>query len=189
MELKTIDIKGKAYVEVNERIKAFWKLYPEGRIETKLLSIENGTCIMKAEAYKDKANEKPDATGTAYEQEGSTFINKTSYIENCETSAIGRCLGILGIGIDTSVASAEEVENAMENQRKLIEAVDSIGITLPLIKEMVKFDSERRVLSPRWKYKAMENVALGLSELTPKLIYGFRLNLKDLVRHGFIFDL
>ena len=80
-------------------------------------------------------------------------------------------------------------QNAMENQRKLIEAVDSIGITLPLIKEMVKFDSERRVLSPRWKYKAMENVALGLSELTPKLIYGFRLNLKDLVRHGFIFDL
>ena len=119
MELKTIDIKGKAYVEVNERIKAFWKLYPEGRLETKLLSIENGTCIMKAEAYKDKANEKPDATGTAYEQEGSTFINKTSYIENCETSAIGRCLGILGIGIDTSVASAEEVETAIENQKTI----------------------------------------------------------------------
>lgn len=119
MELKTIDIKGKAYVEVNERIKAFWKLYPEGRIETKLISIEGGICIIKAEAYKHKDNAKPDATGTAYEQEGSTFINKTSYIENCETSAIGRCLGILGIGIDTSVASAEEVENAMENQKKI----------------------------------------------------------------------
>ena len=52
----------------------------------------------------------------AYEKEGSTFINKTSYIENCETSAWGRALGNLGIGIDTSIASAEEVQNAVLNQ-------------------------------------------------------------------------
>ena len=58
------------------------------------------------------------ATGYAYEKEGSTFINKTSYIENCETSAIGRALGIFGIGIDGSVASAEEVRNAKANQPK-----------------------------------------------------------------------
>ena len=54
----------------------------------------------------------------AYEKEGSTFINKTSYIENCETSAWGRALGNLGIGIDTSIASAEEVQNAVLNQGK-----------------------------------------------------------------------
>ena len=80
-------------------------------------------------------------------------------------------------------------QNESDNQKKLLEAVDSVEITLPLVKEMVIFDSERRVLTPRWKYKAMERVALELSELTPKLIHGFRLNLKDLVRHGFIFDL
>lgn len=55
-------------------------------------------------------------TGTAYEKEGSTFINKTSYIENCETSAVGRALGMAGFGIDTSIASAEEVQNAIANQ-------------------------------------------------------------------------
>jgi galactitol-specific phosphotransferase system IIB component len=57
-------------------------------------------------------------TGHAFEEQTSTFINKTSYIENCETSAVGRALGMCGFGIDTSVASAEEVENAINNQNK-----------------------------------------------------------------------
>ena len=56
----------------------------------------------------------------AYEKEGSTFINKTSYIENCETSAVGRALGFLGIGIDGSVASADEVKTAILNQSDCI---------------------------------------------------------------------
>ena len=54
--------------------------------------------------------------GDAYEKEDSAFINKTSYIESCETSAVGRALGMCGIGIDTSVASADEVLNAIKQQ-------------------------------------------------------------------------
>ena len=57
-------------------------------------------------------------SGTAEEEKGSTYINKTSYVENCETSAWGRALGCIGIGLDTSVASAEEVINAVNNQDK-----------------------------------------------------------------------
>ena len=113
-EMKTIDVKGKAYVEVNERIKAFRKLYPEGIIETELISNENGVCVIRAKVYGNTLL----ATGLAYEKEGSTFINKTSYIENCETSAVGRALGMLGLGIDTSIAPAEEVQNAIANQNK-----------------------------------------------------------------------
>ena len=56
------------------------------------------------------------STGYAYEKEGSTFINKTSFIENAETSAVGRALGFLGIGIDAAIASADEVQNAQLNQ-------------------------------------------------------------------------
>jgi hypothetical protein len=48
------------------------------------------------------------------------MINKTSYIENCETSAWGRALGNLGYGIQTSIASAEEVEMAIAKQEKKI---------------------------------------------------------------------
>ncbi len=116
--LKTTDIKGKDYVEVNERIKAFWELFPEGRIETNIVLAENGVCIIKAEVYETKEDTNPRATGIAYEKEGSTFINKTSYIENCETSAVGRALGNAGIGIDTSVASYEEVQNAIKQQEE-----------------------------------------------------------------------
>jgi len=113
--MKTIDIKGKSYVMVNERIGFFRKLYPDGQIVTEMIKNDNGVCIFKAMVCVDG---EVAATGHAYEKEGSTFINKTSYIENCETSAIGRALGIFGIGIDTSVASAEEVGNAIKQQKK-----------------------------------------------------------------------
>ena len=68
--------------------------------------------------FNNNIKSKLLATGTAYEKENSTFINKTSYIENCETSAVGRALGMCGFGIDTSVASAEEVQNEIANQKK-----------------------------------------------------------------------
>jgi hypothetical protein len=111
--IRTTNIKGKEYAEVNQRIKAFRMVYPMGTIKTEMIQNENGVCIFRATILD---NEKLLATGTAYEKENSTFINKTSYIENCETSAIGRALGIAGFGIDTSVASAEEVQNAIANQ-------------------------------------------------------------------------
>lgn len=113
-QIKTTDIKGKDYAEVNQRIKAFRMVYPQGTIQTQLLSNDNGTCVFKASIYDE--NNKLLGTGTAYEKEDSSFINKTSYIENCETSAVGRALGMCGFGIDVSVASAEEVQNAINNQ-------------------------------------------------------------------------
>lgn len=115
-EIKTTDIKGKDYAEVNQRIKAFRMLYPSGSIETSIESLENGICVMKASVFDDTG--RVLGTGHAYEKEGSTFINKTSYIENCETSAVGRALGMCGIGIDTSVASYEEVQNAIVQQEE-----------------------------------------------------------------------
>jgi len=115
--IKTTDIKGKEYAEVNQRIKAFRMVYPEGTIETAIVKCTDGICIMRAEVMiKEENSIRVLGTGTAYEKENSSFINKTSYIENCETSAVGRALGMAGFGIDTSVASAEEVENAILQQ-------------------------------------------------------------------------
>lgn len=118
--IRTTDIKGKAYAEVNQRIKAFRMVYPDGFIITDMVSNENGVCVFKASVgfYAEDGSAFTLGTGTAYEKESSSFINKTSYIENCETSAVGRALGMAGFGIDTSVASYEEVANAIENQKK-----------------------------------------------------------------------
>lgn len=112
--LKTMNIKGKPYVLVNERIKAFREEYPAWSLESEVVELTNERCVIRA-VIKDE-NGVVKATGIAYEEAGSTYINKTSYVENCETSAWGRALGNLGIGIDTSIASAEEVQNAVTNQ-------------------------------------------------------------------------
>ena len=125
-QISTTNIKGKEYAEVNQRIKAFRMLFPEGFIRTELIRLtDDGMCIFKASCgfyieskrYENVGLEEIIlGVGTAYEREDGSFINKTSYIENCETSAVGRALGMAGFGIDTSVCSAEELGNALMNQ-------------------------------------------------------------------------
>ena len=115
--ISTTNIKGKDYAEVNQRIKAFRMVYPTGTIETEMLSNDNGICVFKAFAKDEEG--KVIGIGHAYEKEGTSFINNTSYIENCETSAVGRALGMCGFGIDANVASYEEVANAVYNQAKI----------------------------------------------------------------------
>lgn len=116
--MRTTDIKGRPYMEVNQRIKAFRMLFPEGFIRSQIIDIRDGICVMHAEVgyYTEDGTRNILGEGTAYEKETSSFINKTSYIENCETSAVGRALGMAGFGIDTSVASYEEVSNAIAQQ-------------------------------------------------------------------------
>ena len=106
----------KRYAEVNQRIKAFRMVYPTGTIETTMLSDNDGVCTFKAEVYD---GDKLLATGTARENNKSSFINQTNYIENCETSAVGRALGMCGFGVDVSLASADEVQNAIDKQDKI----------------------------------------------------------------------
>lgn len=121
--IKTTDIKGKQYAEVNQRIKAFRQIVPNGFIETMIDErySDDDKVTMHAEVgYYEGDKRIVLGTGTAQEYQASSFINKTSFIENCETSAVGRALGMMAIGIDTSVASYEEVANAIENQGKEI---------------------------------------------------------------------
>lgn len=114
--IKTVDIKGKDYAQVNDRVKAFRELCPNGAITTDILDMADGVVTMKATVYDEEGNIL--GTGLAQEKESSSFINKTSYIENCETSAVGRALGFAGIGVDGSMCSAEELVNAITNQSK-----------------------------------------------------------------------
>lgn len=113
--LKRTSIKGRDYIEVNQRILAFWELYPNGRILTEKLADDGKRCDFKAAVYD---GENLLATGHAFEFQGAGLVNKTSYVENAETSAIGRALGVLGIGITESIASADEVQSAIAHQEK-----------------------------------------------------------------------
>lgn len=117
--LKRTNIKGKDYIEVNQRVLAFRELFPLGRIITEKLSDDGKRCDFKATVYLYDQNGGgwvDVATGYAFEFQGAGVVNKTSYVENAETSAVGRALGFLGIGITESIASADEVQSAIEHQ-------------------------------------------------------------------------
>ncbi len=113
-KLETVDIKGTAYVTVNARIKYFRENFKGYSMTSEITHINDNGVIIRA-SIKNEKNEEV-ASGIAHEKQGSSFINKTSFIENCETSAWGRALGNFGIGVDDSVASADEVANAINNQ-------------------------------------------------------------------------
>ena len=113
-KLKTVNISGKQYVEVSERLKHFRSNYPGYSLLSEVVDINDTTITIKATILDDKQN--PMASGIAQEVKGSSFINKTSYVENCETSAWGRALANFGIGMDAAVASYNEVANAKLNQ-------------------------------------------------------------------------
>lgn len=103
-----------SYVTVAERIAAFYQSYPTGRICTQILehNEESGFILMRAEIFRSNDDANPSATGHAFEVRGDGYVNKTSYIENAETSAVGRALALLGFEVRRGIASREEMEKA-----------------------------------------------------------------------------
>ena len=113
-KLKTVQIKGKEYVEVNTRIKYFRQNFKDWSLTSEVIELTNESVLIKATIKNPEG--RIIASGYAHEEKASSYINTTSFIENCETSAWGRALGNLGIGIDSSVASYEEVKTAIQKQ-------------------------------------------------------------------------
>ena len=117
-KFKTTNIHGRSYVQVHERIKFFRQeeQYKNWAIKTDfpMLTADEALCRCTI-TDRDGAI---IAVGHAHELKSGSHINKTSFVENCETSAVGRALGMLGIGINESVASANEVELAMAQEKK-----------------------------------------------------------------------
>ena len=109
-----VNIHGKEYKTVAERVAAFREVSADLTIETEIILWEDDDVVVKA-SISD--NGKLIATGLAHEVRGSTNINKTSHVENCETSAIGRALAAFGLG-GTEYASADEVANAIAQQNE-----------------------------------------------------------------------
>ena len=123
-KLPTVDIKGKKYVMVKDRILAFNEIFINGCIQTELISAPDATTvIVKAIVTPDYT--QPDRKFMDYSQAviGQGLINTTSALENCSTSAVGRALAYMGIGVIESVASADEVFKAM-NQGKSATTTD-----------------------------------------------------------------
>lgn len=100
------------YIPVHTRIAEFYEKYPDGRIVTEIIRLneDSGFVCIKASAYRNHDDAEPSSTGHAFEIRGQGYVNTTSFIENGETSAVGRALANLGFKIDNGVASREEMQ-------------------------------------------------------------------------------
>lgn len=110
---KAVKIQGKDYVLVSDRVLYFNEQFENGCIETKLLS-DVGSDLVVVQAIVTPDVGVPTRVFTGYSQEkvGDGFINKTSALENAETSAVGRALAMMGIGVIESIASVDEITKA-----------------------------------------------------------------------------
>lgn len=116
---KAIDIKGKEYVLVSDRVIYFNETYPTGAIETQLISEPNAEMVViKAIVIPDISQPQRRFTGYSQATWGDGYINKTSALENCETSAVGRALSFMGIGVIYSIASVDEINKANSTTSK-----------------------------------------------------------------------
>ena len=159
-KFKTTNIKGKEYVEVNERIKYFRLAdeYKGWSLSSEVVHLDGDSCVIKATIAT--AEGYIVATGFAPEDKSSSYINKTSYVENCETSAWGRALANLGIGIDTSIASSNEVSMAISKQNTKQTKASLIAMTDDVKQKMI--DAVKN-----GKRDAVEN-AIGKYKVTAK---------------------
>ena len=166
--IKTMKIgKGddaKEYGPVDQKVQAFRKLYPEGFIITEIVSHENGIVVMSATAgyYTESGDPVTLGVGHAYEKEGSSFINKGNYIENCETSAVGRAMSFIGLENTGSIASYEEVANAKLNQ-------NAHKATEAQVKILSQLLSEKHIEQVREKYGVADLNELSIEDAS-KLI-------------------
>ena len=168
-KFKTTNIRGKKYVEVNERIKFFRQEdeYKNWTISTEFTAMDSEQCVCKAFIVDTEG--RVIATGHAHEERSASHINKTSYVENCETSAIGRALAMMGIGIDTSIASANEVNDAIAKQ----ESDSSLSSSAPV--ENIMDKAVGYIKTSTDKRKAFDSVVAKYGEqLTEKQVAGLK---------------
>lgn len=144
-----VNIDGKEYETVASRVQRFREKYKETHaILTEIVQIDEEVAIVKATiyAYSDEGDKRlPIATGYAEEKRNASYINRTSALENAETSAIGRCLANFGMA-GTEYASADEVANAIAQQKSMSVQRDepkqssrvSAGEAALLLKELSK---------------------------------------------------
>lgn len=114
--MKTINIKGKEYVTVNERLKEFRNNFKDYALITEIIELGADYATVKASIIDEKGILR--ATGYAREVVAKSPINKYAFLENCETSAIGRALGNFGIGIDEAVCTADELIQKLSYEDK-----------------------------------------------------------------------
>ena len=167
--MKKIQIHGNDYVMVKDRIIFFNENFPNGSITTELVEMTD-RFIVKTTVIPDVENLNRCFTGHAEEVVGSSQINKTSALENAETSSLGRALGCMGIGVEESFASADEVKNAKYQQDyKYIKTDNQVEKFADML-EHPYFDCKKKETKEFWgKANSLSETELILSQMNQRI--------------------
>ena len=153
------------YVEVKDRIKAFWIKFPNGRIITGILQLDGAEVDQRmvtvtAELYADSTDERPFATGLAKEREGTQGANKTAFLENAETSAIGRALANGGFSGDIrpSREEMESVKRREEEHALALQQIKKFAKKSPEVRAEIESVWERAKTDPVYAIKLVKEL-------------------------------
>ncbi len=149
----SVKIHGKEYITVAERVDEFHKKHPNGSIQTELVKFGDGIVITKTHVYPDVSDTIRKFTGLAYEEIGSSQINRTSALENCETSSCGRAITFaMGTsGKTDSIASADEVQNAIHQQETHYSITDKQKENYQKFLQHQMFKGKKKEANDYWK--------------------------------------
>jgi hypothetical protein len=161
INIPTVNIKGKKYSTVNERHKHLLQYFPEARFNEEVLFHDVERVIVKTELY---ISDTIYAVGTAEEFRNSSFINKTSALENCSSSALGRCLAAFGLS-GSEYASAEELVNALNNQNTNTQSTTK---TISIKDQIKKQTTETKLTALYSNWKKNNNDSEEIEELFKK---------------------
>lgn len=201
-EINAMKLGNKDYATVNERVKAFRKVYPTGSIENKIEEIREDYVRISTIVRDELGN--VIATGTASETKKG-MVNATSMLENCETSSVGRALGFAGFGIDNSIASGEDIERNKEANKRFeifrnlfIKESEAVQVVKNSINDLcrkmgiVKVELEQKVKEQLWtdlsslnlqQYQTLETKLRTLNMETNDWheLYNKNIKMKDVV--------
>ncbi len=127
-----IDFKGKKYVLVADRISYFNANYPKGSIKTDIVSSEGVARVIIRATVSTGEGQEYVAHSQARWDDANSFVNKSAALENAETSAVGRALAFMGIGVVDSIASMDEI-----NKAKMDEKINPVNEELQQLRQWV----------------------------------------------------
>lgn len=151
------------YQTVQERIDLFWERFPKGRFDLDIVHMDTTQVVVRARVWTDKYDDDPVAVDFAEERVTQTGVNKTSFVENCATSALGRAISQLGGNLSPKgkKPSREEMEKvqrasagtnwveqattlkSVEELRKLYAKANVSGASKQELEEIRKLADER----------------------------------------------
>ena len=121
-----------AYAPVQERISEFYREFPDGSIRTRLVKLDGPEVVFEARVFRTAGDVESGVytSGWAREVEGKSPVNRTSHLENCETSAVGRALANLGYATQSRRPSRSEmlkVHRARQEHGAMLEFIREAG--------------------------------------------------------------